>query len=421
MGQQPIYLSTEEYSVFERFLQYGDLKNASLVFVGMEEGLHRDGFSAAIEQRLRWGNHELQNPFIEFLNGLNYNDGFYINDMCLSGFKEAKRKQPGLEWDEYVSNDSLDSTMRYQARIKYLVDTNFNDYKAGDQIDINKIKNHVYNILHRKSSKSAMIDIFPLPKQDDFPYRIEGLNLKSYDEYTDYCLAKDNPRVKLISSLYNNSPMRVSIIYAGIKHKRFKLYNFYRNLGFQFKQLNANSIHEYFTEIFANNFNNLSSKPVFLLGKRKGYNQWALLTSFFGNGQISNEQVDVIASWASLCLKDQISFEEIPGIEIGQDYSIPTLTPKNRSVKIKSIVNKKFETTVLHSTKVDSQPLIIPGKKGVTNKQMIEAINRHVLAQDQNSINNLKQLYPRIFQATLRYLRKNEYSQLKIWGFIVKE
>ncbi|WP_249861815.1 hypothetical protein [Paenibacillus konkukensis] len=149
-----------------------------------------------------------------------------------------------------------------------------------------------------------MIERYPLPKQGRFLYDVEGFHFKNYEEYVAYNEKPEALRTQILCSLYDKFDFPITIGYAGIKDSQFKLLPFFNHLlNFSFTAHSTSEV-----------------KPVtglikgvpkekakdFLVGHRvrqDGKEQYVILTPFFGNGQISNNDLNVIATWVDFLSK----------------------------------------------------------------------------------------------------------------------
>jgi len=148
-----------------------------------------------------------------------------------------------------------------------------------------------------------MIDFFPFPKKKkiDCPYRYRGLWASS-DEYYDYHLYSDTLRQRIIRNAYNTFPMNISFVYSGIEIGEFILEDFYEDMGFTFEEKHTNAVHTDFAGMIKPT--QVKKRKKFLIGSRKtsiGV-QHAVLTPFFGEGQLTDNDIDVIASWVTMIL-----------------------------------------------------------------------------------------------------------------------
>ncbi len=286
-GEGKIKLTREEYEVFEYFFQYGPIKSAEYLFVGMEEGLGRDSIYDVIKTR----SNRIQNTpeLVDYLgNERVISQGYYLNDLG-----EACRLETGLQ----LSEVKLDSTMSMQAHVKLLLDTNFEFLKVLEKEQQKFRIECFYNTLHAKDSNTAMIDRYPLPCQGGFPYVCDGL-FQNKEEYLNYNNNAENPRVKIIENMYDRLPLNVSLVFAGIKQKEFKLKSFYEEMKFQFNGDKS------FAEV-APGYEDIvpsvqESASKFTVGKRErpdGQLQYVILTPFLGVGQLSYKELNVITTW----------------------------------------------------------------------------------------------------------------------------
>jgi hypothetical protein len=291
-------MSEQEKHILETFLQYGDLKKARLVFVGLEEGLGIGKVQEAIDARMILSN---DRSFLEnriYLNEENINDGWYIsNALHLDQAREQAKNKPKTPLDEITPDYSKSLTMRMQARLHWLIQGN------------NRNENYVnipsnfksYKSLNVPGSENAMIDVFPFPKvsANNWPKEYKNQFSAKKDYYDHYC-HPDNIRMKIIRGLYDTFPLNISISYAGILKGDFKLRSFYESLGFEFGP-------NQYTNTLNPKYNG-SIKPSkrpkpFAIGHRTnqlGIYQEAILTPFFGTGQISFNDIDVISTWIEL-------------------------------------------------------------------------------------------------------------------------
>jgi hypothetical protein len=276
--QDLINISYDDYLKFEHFFQYGDLANADYIFVGREEGLGREDVATNIKRRLDWANNK---PFYIRYIGEDNSSGYYIYDVDAAD--KALGKKPILP----------DATMRFQSRVKLLLD-NDNDVSLANQEDL--LLDVYYHTLNRPTSNTAMLDFYPIPMQNNFPFDIEGLGFSTYrnvEKFREYCHSESSSRIKILKYMYDNFKMRVSIVYAGISNSKFRLQEFYEEIVFSFDQYDTSMVHpSYLGRVDS------SDKPKpFLIGKRSSKQQWAFLTPFFGGGQLSFNDIDVIATW----------------------------------------------------------------------------------------------------------------------------
>ncbi len=298
----PVPLTSGSLPPFDTFLQYGDLANANLVFMGMEEGLDGGSYPhlnvnqlyyLAIEARRELLYNPIFAPNRVFLNGKNHDDGWYINDSkCL---KIAQCIVLRIPYIPKVIRQAPTITM--QARLHWLLN---NDNRSIDYPSINEQDFPAYPNLHNLLSKAAMIDFLPLPNQgvNAFPYSYPGLfyDRRTYKSHYNILNGAINNRYSILENVYNIYPMKVSVSYTGINNGRFKLEDFYISLGFNFKTLNTGIVNPRFSKYIKPS----PGKRDFLRGERKKENgdiQVAILTPFFGMGQLLNTDIDVISTW----------------------------------------------------------------------------------------------------------------------------
>lgn len=229
-----------------------------------------------------------------FINGVDGKDGWYINDSAK--LKVAQKLAHSSLKFPYAPKSIRNSlTVAMQARLDWLLkdDNRTTNYKSISKIKFTKCLN-----LHDPESNTAMIDYYPLPNQDLFPYTYPPLftDRITYERHYNTLNNAINNRYRILENAYNTYPMKVSVSYAGIKYGKFKLEDFYVALGFEFTTHNTGKV---------NSFISSSIKPSkkgrdFLRGERKKENgdiQVVILTPFFGQGQISNNDIDVISTW----------------------------------------------------------------------------------------------------------------------------
>lgn len=297
-----IELTIEQLQLFETFLQYGDLAYANLIFMGMEEGL--DGlsypdmenvnhlYSLAIDARRKLLDDESYKSTRVFLNGKDFKDGWYINDS-----KYLTNAQALITPAKYVApKPSL--TIWMQARMHWLLKDKKNRLENYSLIpkDFNDYK---YSL--SKANNNALIDYFPLPNHGKgaFPYEYGSLftNRQTYESYYNR-LCVGNNRYRILKNAYDNNPMKVSFSYSEFKKGIFGLHKFYSSLDFVFDPpYNTNMVKEGYTGPIQPN---LEKGKQFLIGKRKnlkGMDQKVILTPFWGTGQFSYNDIDVVSTY----------------------------------------------------------------------------------------------------------------------------
>ena len=300
-------MTPNQKSILERFLQYGDLQNADLLFVGMEEGLGRETVKDAINSRIQL----YSNPIFRGVKVTMANYCWYITDSrCLTQAYQLVQGNALTPLNLITHNYGI--VMQMQSRMHWLLQGNnrTNNYH-------NMPKSFTqYAGLHNPNSKTAMIDIYPFPKRsannwpNDYKFINNGkqnnnLFTKPKDYYNAYSPCNSgNPREKCIENLYNTCPLPLTICYAGISGGKFKLECFYNSLGFTFgKILTTNNIPAQYTGPIRPINNH--GKP-FKIGVRKltienrVISQRVVLTPFFTTRQnppLLMNDIDVISTW----------------------------------------------------------------------------------------------------------------------------
>lgn len=105
---------------------------------------------------------------------------------------------------------------------------------------------------------------------------------------------------------------------------------------------------------------------------------------------------------------DSGSFEDISIASIEKDFvlRIPSKKPYRKD---ESKVSSLNQVEVL---KKENKTLIVPGKKGVTNAQMIPAMKNYLKVGDFHSLQKLKEKYPEIYDSSSKYLPKKYQALL---------
>jgi diguanylate cyclase (GGDEF)-like protein len=299
---QMVAMNERQYRVFENFLQYGDLRNAHYVFVGMEEGLGRESLGTVLESRYRWA--RLAGQSGSFVEGFAQSkpsaelaECFYVNDLDLAAWDVTKNTFQH-DRDRYLKQLKIDGVMRYQSRMICLLRSRFAFLLASREERKKAVRACFFDALHKPDSKTAMIDRYPLPKQTSFNYRFEGLPFKSYRQYIEYNNRPNSRRNRIIRELYDTCPMTVTIGYAGMERGEFRLRSFYEQiLDMRFAAYTTREVPEAYRDTIVPPHRG----KTFLAGKRirpsDGHEQIVVLTPFLGVGQISDADVDVIAAW----------------------------------------------------------------------------------------------------------------------------
>lgn len=290
-----IQLTVRQYEYFERFFQYGNLKQAKYVFVGFEEGLGQESIEHVIQSRLEFEQEvasavEYLPERIQYRQEPGQLPAYYISDVDRAAVYTTRSSYRNYE--DYRKRLPVDLTMSMQATMKLLADS---DFRFLDITDKQRARRDCFfDVLHKPGSGTAMIDRYPLPKQGKFPYRVDGL-FRNFDQYIAYNNRSDNRRLQILKGLYDEFPMNVSIGYAGISRGEFKLRPFYEQLGFAFERKDTSMVHPDYEGVVTP----VLQKPKpFLVGVRERTGQKAILTPFFGMGQMSYDDLYVIATWA---------------------------------------------------------------------------------------------------------------------------
>lgn len=291
-------LSKHEQEMLETFLQYGDLANAELVFVGMEEGL--GGNNACIEVLAR--KELFTNPIFNanriFINGRNFYDGWYINDSTCLIKAQALAKGNSITNLNLAANYSKFQAMQNQARMHWLLQgTN----RTNNYVSYNHDFFKSYNNLNKPGSKSAMIDILPFPNQGNLAKEYQNIfsNRKGYEAYYK---SPNSPRMRIIKYLYDHFPLPRSICYYGYEKGVFGLQKFFQTqLGFRFGAIKdtQKDVNPAFPKIKPTQNAKLQPR-YFIIGERTKQDnsiQKVVLTPFWGNGHIYRNDIDVFSSW----------------------------------------------------------------------------------------------------------------------------
>lgn len=299
-------MTQQEFDTLETFLQYGDLKTAELVFVGLEEGLGGNhNIQHALDARTQLMSHEIFNEYRGYINKVDTSEGWFIKDSrCLEqAFDIIDNKNVRSLQDVIVDNKS--PIMKLQARLHWLLQ---DENRSSNYSEISNENFRHYESLHRKDSKSAMIDFFPFPRQRtknekiDLYKECEGIekfkSMNAYYKHYENHYEADDKRYNILKGLYDNLPMKISVAYSGTNGVKFKLEKFYRDLGFSnFKEHCTDKVNKgYNKDIKGTHF--LLRQP-FYIGERinkKSERQIVVLTTFFGQYTSKND-IDVISTW----------------------------------------------------------------------------------------------------------------------------
>ena len=304
-----IWMTEEDYRVFENFLQYGDLANAQYVFVGMEEGLGGECLQTVVDSRYRWSRGEHDN-MEAFKGNKVLQDAFYIQDMAEAAW-DVTQETFGGNRQLFESRLDIKGVMSNQARMICLLRSNFDFLNLDKEQQRKATIDCFFNTLHKPNSGTAMFERYPLPKQGHFLYQVDSLPFNSYSSYLAYNNQPDNYRAGLIRELYDAYDLPMSIVYAGVHKEEFKLLPFYRDtLGFQFESYRTTQVNPITDRVEPST----GKGREFLIGTRRKSNgklQHAVLTPFLGNGQISNQDVDVITTWIAAGMHAQANDMEV--------------------------------------------------------------------------------------------------------------
>jgi hypothetical protein len=77
------------------------------------------------------------------------------------------------------------------------------------------------------------------------------------------------------------------------------------------------------------------------------------------------------------------------------------------------------ESTVTEGAAEAAAPaieIIKPGKKGVTNAQMIPALRESIDAGDTDKLALIKQTFPQVYESSVKYLSKDHKAKLEAFG-----
>lgn len=298
-------------NILEKFLQYGDLRNADIVYMGYEEGLWEvpEPYATEISVYARMLLHECSDyqPYRNYINKENDNEGWYINENGIDDdeFSEgilAHATQaaitacyPLVHWNPPAVN-----VINMQHRLHWLL-------QPGNRDDNYRTHHRkLYNGLNHHSGRH-MIDFYPFPKRskkDWPPFYTLNTNLPAKTQYYNHYDNPGNNRWELFKGLYNKMRMPLTVSYAGKKNKNFLLLNFFKDVGFTFNT-------DKYGRLITNNtgvINPAYSGPItgshkpkdFLIGhrlKKDGQKQIVVLTPFLGNGQFGYHDIDPLSTW----------------------------------------------------------------------------------------------------------------------------
>lgn len=277
-----IRLDEDQYHFYESFFQYGNLRNADYIFMGREEGLNEQGIEENRKNRELWFK-EIPNH-IQFINTINMDDGYYIDDCKKADWVRTGAKQGGMPFEEYKSNfpnQHSKTALRGHAILMNYIEKGYGlNKKQNDE----EIKKYLMNNLHVHNGNTAMIDLYSLPKQGEIKFLSpDGISEKK--------------RFLLVKKLYETYPMTVTIVYFSDKEARKDLP--FLDLGFQFNEVNVD------TSNVKDEYANLvtpSSKPKnIMIGNRvrktDRHEQWVIIVPYLRNGAMSNKDLEVLSTW----------------------------------------------------------------------------------------------------------------------------
>jgi hypothetical protein len=290
-------ITEEDKIMLETFFQYGDLRNADIVFVGMEEGLGGNTAEVEISARRELFHNQCFNGDREFINGVNSDDGWYINNSACLIKAQRLAKNQSIENIDLTPDYAMSQAMQNQARMHWLLQGN-NRTTDYEEYDHEYFKN--YKKLNRPNSRSAMIDILPFPNQGGLAEEYQNF-FPTRKEYERHYLHEDNIRLRIIKKIYDEFPIPLSINYSGYRKGDFPLRNFFEEqLDFIFGDKKYTS--EVNPELIGTPISPSENERPFIIGTRtnkKGSVQKIVLTPFWGNGQIARNDIDVISTWLS--------------------------------------------------------------------------------------------------------------------------
>jgi len=87
--------------------------------------------------------------------------------------------------------------------------------------------------------------------------------------------------------------------------------------------------------------------------------------------------------------------------------------------KVEVISSSKIENVLLlDSKKLISEEIIIPGRQGITNFQMIPVIKKAVDENDFKVVKFMKDMYQNVFESTFKYIGKKRQQKLNALNII---
>ena len=219
--------SEEEFQYYENFLQYGNFKEARVIFVGTEEGLDEQDVIQNYEGRKRWFK-EIPDH-IHYLEGNDIKKGFYIDDGMVAGWKRENSYETVEEHIAHYKNDAR-NVLYWEAKVMTVINSGKFEFITEE---VSRYSKHE---LLRKGKETAMFDYYPLPKQGN--NRIMYKNLENRQQ--------TSHRKELIKDLYDRYPMPISFVYAGVEKGKFRLQSFYEELGFKMEEKSTSQVHPKF-------------------------------------------------------------------------------------------------------------------------------------------------------------------------------
>jgi len=299
-------MTNNEQEMLEKFLQYGDLINANLIFMGYEEGVAKlptpHDVQISIEARRLLHADLLYKPYRILVNGINDDDGWYIDEQHWDFVKyhvgplthAIRAAIAGLGYPIAWTPPTV-NVINMQTRLHWLLlpGNRTHNYTPHDE--------KIYAKYNHRISRH-MIDFYPFPKRgkkigywDATHHNIHPI--LSHHTYYNYYNTPSNNRWNIISKLYNLLPMNVTVSYAGKDKGIFLLLNFYKAIGFtSFRLLNTGLINPIYTGPIIGSH----TPKDFLIGyrtKKNGQSQIVALTPFFGNGAFGYHDIDALSTW----------------------------------------------------------------------------------------------------------------------------
>lgn len=91
----------------------------------------------------------------------------------------------------------------------------------------------------------------------------------------------------------------------------------------------------------------------------------------------------------------------------------------NKVEKVEVISSSKTENILLlDSKKLISEEIIVPGRQGITNFQMIPVIKQAVDKNDFKVVKFMKDMYQNVFESTFKYIGKKRQQKLNALNII---